>query len=130
MKLTQNFRKSEFECKCGCEMPKDVLNNVQKLANQLQIIRNRVNVPIKVNSAYRCLFHNRSIGSSNDSSQHVLGKAADITIQGYTPKQVADLLEELIESGDILQGGLGRYKTFTHYDIGHSGRKRRWDYSK
>lgn len=123
MQLSKNFNKSEFECNCNCEMPKEVQYNVQKVANQLQIIRNRVNVPIKVNSAYRCLFHNRSIGSK-DTSQHVLGKAADITIQGYTPKQVADLVEELIESGDILQGGLGRYKTFTHYDI--RGRKARW----
>jgi len=123
MQLTKNFSKSEFDCKCGCEMPQELIPNVQKVANQLQIIRNRVNVPIEVNSAYRCLFHNRSIGSK-DTSQHVLGKASDITIQGYTPKQVANLVEELIESGDILQGALGRYKTFTHYDI--RGRKARW----
>ena len=24
MKLTNNFNKSEFECHCGCEMPKEV----------------------------------------------------------------------------------------------------------
>ena len=129
MKLTKNFNKSEFDCKCNCEMPKDVLYNIQKVANQLQIIRDRVNVPIKVNSAYRCLKHNRSIGS-NDSSQHVLGNAADIVIQGQIPEQTANLIELLISNGDILQGGLGIYNTFTHYDIGHNGRKRRWDKRK
>jgi uncharacterized protein YcbK (DUF882 family) len=129
MKLSKNFNKSEFDCKCNCEMPKDVLYNVQKVANQLQIIRDRVNVPVKVNSAYRCLKHNKSIGS-NDSSQHPKGNAVDIVIQGYTPNEVADLIEQLISDGDILQGGLGRYNTFSHYDIGHNGRKRRWDNRK
>ena len=129
MKLTKNFSKSEFECSCGCEMPKEILYNVQKVANQLQIIRDRVNVPIKVNSAYRCLYHNRYIGSK-DSSQHVLGKAADIVIQGQIPEQTANLIELLISKGDILQGGLGLYNTFTHYDVGHLGKKRRWDNRK
>lgn len=129
MKLTKNFSKSEFECKGDCEMPKEVLYNIQKVANQLQVIRDRVNVPIKVNSAYRCLEYNRSIGS-NDSSQHVLGNAVDIVIKGYTPNEVADLIEQLIDEGDILQGGLGRYNTFSHYDIGYNGKKRRWDNRK
>ena len=125
MKLTKNFSKSEFECRCGCEMPKDVLNNVQKLANQLQIIRNKVNVPITINSAYRCPKHNSIIGGAK-SSQHLQGKASDIVIEGYSNDDVADLIEELIASGDILQGGLGRYNSFTHYDIGYNGLKRRW----
>ena len=129
MKLTKNFTLKEFNCSCNCEMPKEVLYNIQKVANQLQTIRDRVNVPIKVNSAYRCLKHNRSIGS-NDSSQHVLGNAADIVIQGQIPEQTANLIELLISNGDILQGGLGKYNTFTHYDIGFNGKKRRWDNRK
>ena len=127
MKLSKNFSKSEFECRCGCEMPKEVLNNVQKLANQLQIIRNKVNVPITINSAYRCPKHNSIIGGSK-SSQHLQGKASDIVIEGYSNDDVADLIEELIASGDILQGGLGRYNTFTHYDIRKT--KARWDFRK
>jgi uncharacterized protein YcbK (DUF882 family) len=127
MKLTKNFSKSEFECRCGCEMPKDVLNNVQKLANQLQIIRNKVNVPITINSAYRCPKHNFIIGGAK-SSQHLQGKASDIVIDGYSNDDVANLIEELIASGDILQGGLGRYNSFTHYDIRKT--KARWDFRK
>ena len=127
MKLSKNFSKSEFECRCGCEMPKDVLNNVQKLANQLQIIRNKVNVPITINSSYRCPKHNSIIGGAK-SSQHLQGKASDIVIEGYSNDDVADLIEELIASGDILQGGLGRYNTFTHYDIRKT--KARWDFRK
>ena len=127
MKLSKNFSKSEFECRCMCEMPKEVLNNVQKLANQLQIIRNKVNVPITINSAYRCPKHNSIINGAK-SSQHLQAKASDIVIEGYSNDDVADLIEELISSGDILQGGLGRYNSFTHYDIRKT--KARWDFRK
>lgn len=127
MKLTSNFNKSEFDCKSGADMPQEVFNNIQKLANQLQIIRNKVSVPVKINSGYRSPEHNAKIGGSK-TSQHLLGKAADIVIDGYTPDEVADLIEELIENGDILQGGLGRYNTFTHYDIRKS--KARWNFKK
>lgn len=125
MKLTSNFSKSEFDCKSGADMPKEVLNNVQKLANQLQIIRNRVSVPIKINSGYRSPDYNDNVVKGSKNSQHKLGKAADIVIKGYTPDETADLIEELIASGDILQGGLGRYNTFTHYDIRKG--KARWN---
>lgn len=127
MELTNNFNKSEFDCKSGADMPQEVFNNIQKLANQLQIIRNKVSVPVKINSGYRSPEHNTKIGGSK-TSQHLLGKAADIVIDGYTPDEVADLIEELIENGDILQGGLGRYNTFTHYDIRKS--KARWNFKK
>jgi uncharacterized protein YcbK (DUF882 family) len=127
MKLTSNFSKAEFECKCGCEMPKEVLLNIQKLANQLQILRNKVGVSIKINSAYRCLKHNKSIGGVSNS-QHVLGKASDVVISGFKPSKTFDLISELINDGDMLQGGLGAYNSFTHYDI--RGKKARWNFTK
>ena len=126
MKLTSNFNKSEFDCKSGADMPQEVFNNIQKLANQLQIIRNKVSVPIKINSGYRSPDYNDNVVKGAKNSQHKLGKAADIVIEGYTPDDVADLIEELIASGDILQGGLGRYNTFTHYDIRKG--KTRWNF--
>lgn len=127
MQLTDNFNKSEFECKCGCEMPDNVLENVKKLALSLQTLRDMIKKPIKVNSSYRCVYHNRSIGS-NDSSQHVLGKASDIVIKGQIPEQTANLIEVLISSGEIPEGGLGVYNSFTHYDIRKT--KARWDNRK
>ena len=127
MKLTNNFNKAEFDCKCGCEMPKEVLINIQKLANQLQILRNKVGVSVKINSAYRCIKHNKSIGGVSNS-QHVLGKAADVVINGFKAAKTFDLISELINDGDMLQGGLGAYDSFTHYDIRKT--KARWDFTK
>ena len=39
MNLTKNFKREEFDCKCGCEMPNDVLGSVRVLAEHLQAIR-------------------------------------------------------------------------------------------
>ena len=122
--MTKNFSIGEFECKCGCVMPDEVLYNVVKLANQLQTIRDVIKTPIQINSAYRCIKHNKAIGGSV-SSQHILGKAADIVVRGYDPSlEIYPLIEELINEGQILQGGLGDYPTFTHYDIRKT--KARW----
>ena len=125
--MTKNFNIKEFECKCGCEMPDYVLINITKLANQLQYVRDCVAMPITINSGYRCEAHNSSDavkGSKN--SQHLLGKAADIVIEGLDPVlDTYDYLDELMLSGEILQGGLGMYKTFTHYDIRKT--KARWN---
>ena len=115
MKLTKDFNRSEFDCNDGSEMPKEVLLNIQKLANQLQALRDSLGVSITVNSAYRSPSYNKKIGGVSNS-QHVLGKAADITAKGYTPAQVYARIEQLIKSGDMLQGGLGSYSSFTHYD--------------
>ena len=125
--MTENFKKSEFECKCGCEMPKDVLVNITKLANQLQYVRDNVALPITINSAYRCETHNKSVGGSLNS-QHLQGKAADIVINGLDPVlDTYDYLDDLMRTGEILQGGLGMYKTFTHYDFRKN--KARWNYA-
>ena len=124
MKLTENFSLSEFECKCGCKMPNDVFENIKLLAIQLQEIRDCFNARIMINSAYRCAKHNSSIGSNN-SSQHILGKAADIVIGGNSPDEVADRIESMIEDKELALGGLGRYNTFTHIDI--RSKRSRWD---
>ena len=130
MKLTDNFSKSEFNCKCGCEMPNDVLDNIKLLAVQLQTIREYVGQPIKINSAYRCKLHNSIIGGVK-TSQHILGKASDITINTFTPDEVVDVIENLLVNemlGSFYIGGLGRYNTFTHLDI--RDYKARWDNRK
>lgn len=116
MQLTRNFKLSEFDCKSGCEMPKSVLIEVKKLANQLQIIRDFIQQPIYINSAYRCEEYNREIGGVLDS-QHILGKAADIRVDNVDSVDLYEAIENLIKFNHIFEGGLGLYQTFVHYDI-------------
>ena len=122
--MTKNFVISEFDSKCGRPMPADVFENVKELARNLQIVRDELDAPIRINSAYRSPEHNQAIGGSS-RSQHMLGKAADIVIDGYTPEQVATALDKLMEGGFITKGGIGRYNTFTHFDI--RGYEARWN---
>lgn len=124
--MTKNFKRQEFDCKCGCKMPIEVYENVIKLAGNLQSLRDYLGRPIKINSAYRCPKHNKKIGGV-ETSQHILGKAADITVQSLKPIEVYAIIEDLIDFGVMLQGGLGLYDTFVHYDIRKT--RARWDYS-
>lgn len=127
MKISVNFEKSEFDSHDGGVMPVDVFLNVVKLANQLQRVRDELNRTVKVNSGYRSPEHNKKIGGVPDS-QHVFGRAADIVVDGVSPKKVFETIETLISRGDMLQGGLGLYDNFVHYDI--RGIRSRWDFRK
>ena len=125
MKITAHFDIDEFNCSDGSEMPLEVFNNVVQVAENLEVLRAHFNTPININSAYRSPVHNRKVGGS-ETSQHLGGKAVDIVMKGISPSEVADAIEFLIECGLMKEGGLGRYDTFTHYDI--RGTKARWDY--
>lgn len=134
-KLTKNFKLSEFlisdffdeksQSKVLKEF-KDDINlhfNIQRLACNLQILRDELKVPIKINIAYRPLFWELKQKRSGNS-KHTLAIAADIVVEGHKPNVVAETIESLIIEGKLLEGGIGVYNTFTHYDI--RGTKARW----
>ncbi len=103
------------------------LENMKVTAEKVfEPLRAWVGGPIKVNSFFRSPELNTAIGGSK-TSQHLLGKAADITIQSLKPIEVFAIIEDLIDFGVMLQGGLGLYDTFVHYDIRKT--RARWDYS-
>jgi uncharacterized protein YcbK (DUF882 family) len=122
-KLTNNFTLQEFNSKCGRDIPNNVLPNIIQLAKNLQVLRDAVGKSISITSGYRSPQHNKKIGGAKDS-QHVKGMAADIKVAGMTPKEVALVIEGLIESGKMKQGGIGIYASWVHYDI--CGTKARW----
>jgi uncharacterized protein YcbK (DUF882 family) len=122
-KLTKNFSLEEFKCKDGSDIPNNVLSNITELAKNLQVLRDALNKSISITSGYRSPKYNAKIGGVKNS-QHVKGTASDIQIKGMTPKEVALVIEGLIESGKMKQGGIGVYPNFTHYDI--RGVKARW----
>jgi uncharacterized protein YcbK (DUF882 family) len=54
----------------------------------------------------------------------MLAKAADIKIKGMQPSEVKEVIVQLIKEGKMKSGGVGLYRTFTHYDV--RGRNARW----
>ena len=94
--------------------PLGLLSNALKLVDVLQWLRNEGEVAsVLVNSWWRSPGYNKAIGGVANSMHLTLG-ASDIVKVGWTPRQVADLLES---SPYKEQLGIGRYKTFTHVDV-------------
>ena len=114
--LSEHFQRHEFACKCGCGF-----NDVDPaLIVVLENIREVFNSPVIINSACRCPSHNARVGGSVNS-QHPLGKAADIVVQGAHADEVADYLEDTYPD----TYGIGRYDGRTHIDVRH--KRARWD---
>ena len=125
MKLTNNFNLNEFN-KHNFPLTETILRNIQELAKNLQVLRDEVKKPIKITSGYRDPSFNKKIGGATQS-RHITGQAADLKIEGYTPKQVAAIIEKLIALGKMKQGGIGIYSTWIHYDTFFDGKHpRRW----
>ena len=122
--ITKNFNLSEFHCKDGTKVPEIYIANVIELIQNLQVLRDKIRFPIHVNSGFRTPEYNKKVGGKDLTSQHLFAKAADITCRDYTPDEVVNIIEALIGTGKMKEGGIGRYKGFTHYDI--RGNKARW----
>ena len=99
------------------------MDNVKKLAKNLQVLRNHIQKPITIISGYRTPEYNKKCGGVK-RSQHLLAKAADIIVSGMTSLEVRDTIIQLIKDGKMDSGGVGIYPTFTHYDV--RGRNSRW----
>ena len=107
IQLSTHFKLSEFRCKDGNSV---VLVN-PKLIQALETLRAKTGKPITIYSAYRTISYNAKVGGVR-GSQHTLGNAADIHIDGLSPYQVAQVA---IKSGVFK--GVGIYDTFTHLDV-------------
>ena len=116
VKLSKNFTVKEFACSDGT----DTVFISSALVNLLQKIRNHFGKAVIINSAYRTEAHNKSIGGAT-YSQHKYGLAADIHINGVTPKEIAAYVETLMPSS----GGIGIYQSFVHVDVRRV--KSRWN---
>ena len=116
-KLSKHFDRSEFQCKCFNECGKDTVD--AELITVLEDVREHFNQPVRINSAYRCSVSNKRVNGS-ENSQHLNGKAADITVDNITPLGVLSYLTSKYPN----KYGIGRYQSFTHIDVRST--KARW----
>lgn len=97
-----------------------VVTRLSRLAVALEEVRTKLgNKPIHINSGFRTPEHNKEVGGV-PNSQHLVGDAADIVVEGMTPKEVQASLKDW-------RGGLGSYSTWTHVDVSVVPPKRRWE---
>ena len=111
-RLSANFTRAEFACKCGCGFDDIDLH----LVDLLQQVRDFFDAPVAVTSGCRCEVRNKFVGGS-PRSQHLYGKAADFIVRNVPPSVVREYCETLNP------GGLGYYATFIHMDV-RAGRAR------
>ena len=112
-KDTKNFKVSEFACKhCG----KNEID--QRVLNMCQEIRDYLNVPVKINSGYRCETHNKNVGGVK-GSKHTKGFAADLSCE-LGAKKLFEAVQDLHDNKGKLQdlSYCIKYKNFIHIDCG------------
>ena len=91
-------------------IPLSIIPNLEILINQvLNPIAEYMDVPIFVNSGYRCPLLNKAVGGVA-GSQHVLGQAADIT----TRSRENDLIMERYIEENLVFDQMIVYKNFIH----------------
>ena len=99
-RLAPDFKVRELRCRDGTDtvMVDEVLTVV------LQCIREHFGKAVTITSGYRTAAHNAKVGGAK-SSQHLLGRAADIRVEGVSVEDVAAYAESLMPDW----GGVGRY---------------------
>jgi uncharacterized protein YcbK (DUF882 family) len=115
--VSPHFNKSEFACKCGC----GEATIAPELLAGLEALRAKAGLAIVIDRAYSCAKHNAEVGGKKDS-QHLSGKAADITIPPLSLKTMYELAQQIPV---FANGGIGIYDgKFLHVDT--RGHKARW----
>ena len=117
MKISKNFTREEFACKCGCGQ--DTVD--VELVGILQTLRQHFSQPITITSGNRCEAYNAKIGGAK-GSLHLTGRAADIVVANVEPEDVYNALDRYLGN----RGGLGVYNGWIHIDT-RTTKKARWD---
>lgn len=119
MRLSEHFDSDEFACRCGCGFA----SVDPALVESLELLRLKIGHAVNVTSGCRCQARNREVGGS-PSSQHLFGRAADITVHCMTG-------EELYRYARTIPAfrGFGVAGGWIHLDT-RPGTPARWQYDR
>tara|TARA_R100000234_G_scaffold118835_1_gene100214 strand:+ start:254 stop:691 length:438 start_codon:yes stop_codon:yes gene_type:complete len=121
MKLTKNFSLEELTAsgtaaRLGIDnTPNDLqLQNLRRLAELLQQVRDHFNAPVFINSGFRNNALNQAVGSTSKNSQHLMGCAADIRISGISPRQGVQAIQK---SGILFDQIICEFDSWIHISV-------------
>lgn len=92
---------------------KFAIANLTCLAQLLESVRSLFGKPVRINSAYRSIAVNALLGSK-PTSQHCIGCAADIRIEGLTPDQI---VKKIINSDIKYDQLIREFDSWVHISI-------------
>jgi len=119
---SKNFHDREFVCRDGSYIPMK-----EKAIEMIQAVRDELDKPIIINSAYRSPAYNKKIGGA-PASKHMLAEAIDFSVPGMRPVDVYAVVLYVVQTKFKNLGGIGLYDTFVHVDCRNSAT--RWDLRK
>lgn len=112
MYITKHFHIDEIKCRCGCELA-DI---DPEFMSRVQLLRDIYKKPMRVNSAVRCVEHNRKVGGAR-GSYHISDKAS-----GRVCRAVDIHIEDSVMRHKFIRialglfHGVGIYHNFVHVD--------------
>ena len=113
--LTKHFKVQEFACKDGSP----IVFIDEYLYTILDVLRNKIGKPVIITSGYRTPAWNEKCGGAK-YSYHMRGMAADIRVNGMSPKELANKLNSIVPN----ECGIIVYRNWVHFDV-RTGKKYR-----
>ena len=122
-RASASFDSTEFDCNCKYENCTYTVIDTE-LLEKLERVRGILGKPVHILSGYRCAAYQLELGnrglSAAKTSQHCLGRAADIKVSVH--------IEELIDAAETVGFlAIGVAKRWIHVDT-RTDRIRRWTY--
>lgn len=117
--VSPHFALTEFRCHDGTDYPAEWIDErLRPLCAVLEAIRAACDGhSVTILSGYRSPAHNVAVGGAK-ASQHMEGRAADITVAGLAPSDVWTAIDALLKAGQLTGlGGRGIYPGWVHVDV-------------
>ncbi len=118
---------SELACRDGTPYPEAWrVSRARPLALCFEEIRQPIDAPIRILSAYRTESHNRKVGGAR-RSQHVHGRGLDLDLpEGFSLIDFLNIILGVARRPGSLLRGIGVYNGFIHMDTRPTTRLARW----
>ena len=110
-----HFKPHEVACHgCSNTCGRNALGVQAEALDCLEALRVKMNRPLSITSAFRCIYHNARVRGAA-RSRHKVGDAFDVSTRGMSVPEKIILYDAAKEIGFR---GFGRYVSFLHVDLG------------
>ena len=122
-KISKHFKRSEFECQCGCgqdTIDYELLIILEEIHRYFDIIYGKCY--IFISSGNRCKKHNANIKNSSKTSKHIISKACDFKVYYFGLNGSKEYVDTQIVYNYLVEKypnkyGIIKHKHFIHFDV-------------